>query len=108
MQNTGTPSAAPVTNILHTCRTCAVRSVSGPTMKPGVSHRLITGKPCASHNCRKRAALSAAGASIAPPRCAGLFAIRPNAAPSIRSSAVIMPGAKPLRSSMMLPSSART
>ena len=37
-------------------------------MKPGVSHRDTTGRPNASHSCRNRAALSAASASIAPPR----------------------------------------
>ena len=44
-------------------------------MKPGVSTSETIGSPCASHSCMKRAALSAASASIAPPRCGGLLAI---------------------------------
>ena len=52
----------------ETCRTCACFSTSGPTMKPGVSHSERTGRAYASQSWRKRAALSAAGASIAPPR----------------------------------------
>ena len=75
-------------------RTVAVRSAAGPTMKPGVSHRNSTGRPKASHSCRKRAALSAPSASIAPPRWVGSLATTPSGRPSRRASAVTMPGAE--------------
>ena len=42
----------------------------------------------------KRAALSAASASIAPPRCAGSLAITPTGRPSIRASAVTIADAE--------------
>ena len=61
-------------------RTVAVRSAAGPTMKPGVSHRNSTGSSNASHSCRKRAALSAPSASIAPPRWVGSLATTPERA----------------------------
>src|SRR6266511_4476778 len=81
MPNSGTVRLAPVTNIRATWRTIAVFSASGPTMKPGVSHSDSSGMSKASQSCMKRAALSPAGASIAPPRCFGLLAIRPNGFP---------------------------
>jgi hypothetical protein len=90
----------------HTRRTSAVFSASGPTMKPGVSQSDSTGRSCASHNCKKRAALSAASASIAPPRWRGLLAIRPIGRPSIRISAVTIPGPQPARNSSTEPVSA--
>ena len=62
----------------QTWRTSAVFSASGPTMKPGVSHSDRIGMSKASQSCMKRAALSAASASIAPPRCIGLLAMTPN------------------------------
>ena len=68
-QAKGTVSDAPTTNMRLTWRTSAVSSASGPTMKPGVSHSERTGSPKASHSCRKRAALSALAASMAPARC---------------------------------------
>ncbi len=102
----GTLSAPPTTNMRLTRRTSAVFSASGPTMKPGVSHSDRIGNPNASQSCRKRAALSAQGASIAPAMNIGLLAIRPNGAPSMRTSAVIMPGAKSRRSSSTEPVSA--
>ena len=64
----GTWRLAPVTNIRAKWRTVAVRSASGPTMNPGVSHRNRIGSSNASHSCMNRAALSAPWASIAPPR----------------------------------------
>ena len=51
-------------------------------MKPGVSHSSRTGSSKPSHSCRKRAALSAASASIAPPRWAASLAITPRGRPS--------------------------
>ncbi len=90
----GTPRFAPVTNIRLMCRTAPVASDSGPTMKPGVSQKNTTGMSNASHSCKNRAALSAAGVSMAPPRCAGLFAAMPSGRPSTRASAVIMPEAE--------------
>ena len=105
-QANGTVSVAPTTNMRLTWRTSAVSSASGPTMKPGVSHSERTGSPNASHSCRKRAALSALAASIAPARCSGLLAMTPIARPSIRASAVTMPGANDGRSSRTDPSSA--
>jgi hypothetical protein len=92
---TGTLRFAPVTNIRLKWRTVAVFSASGPTMKPGVSHSDRTGSAYASHSCRKRAALSAASASMAPPRWAGLLASSPNGRPSTRISAVTIPGPTP-------------
>ena len=96
---TGTVRFAPVTNSRAKWRTVAVLSASGPTMNPGVSHRNSTGRSNASHSCRNRAALSAPGASIAPPRCAGSLATMPSGRPSTRASAVTMPAPKPRRSS---------
>ena len=75
-------------------------------MKPGVSHSDSSGMSKASQSCMKRAALSPAGASIAPPRCFGLLAIRPNGLPSMRMKAVIMPTPKSRRISSTEPSSA--
>ena len=46
-----------------------------------------------------RAALSAASASMAPPRCDGLLAMTPSGRPSIRTSAVTMPTPNDRRSS---------
>ncbi|MCY1518800.1 hypothetical protein D9M68_535250 [compost metagenome] len=54
----------------------------------------------------KRADLSAASTSIAPPRWCGLFAIRPTGLPSMRASAVTMPAPKPARNSSSEPVSA--
>ena len=105
-QQKGTVSDAPTTNIRDTWRTRAVSSASGPTMNPGVSHSDSTGRPNASHSCRKRAALSALAASMAPARCSGLLAITPTARPSKRASAVTRPGANDGRSSSTDPSSA--
>ena len=102
----GTDRFAPMTNSREKCRTVAVFSDSGPTMNPGVSHSETTGSRCASHSCRKRAALSAASASIAPPRWVGTFAMTPTGAPSTRASAVIIPVPQPSRSSSTDPSSA--
>ena len=103
----GTSRLAPVTNMREKCLTVAVFSASGPTMKPGVSHRNSIGSPNASHSCMNRAALSAPSASIAPPRCAGLLAITPSGRPSLgRASAVTMPAPKPRRSSSTSSSSA--
>ena len=105
-QANGTVNDAPTTNMRLTWRTNAVSSASGPTMKPGVSHNESTGNPKASHNWRKRAALSALSASMAPARCIGLLAMTPTARPSIRTSAVTSPGAKDARNSRTDPSSA--
>src|SRR5262249_57963810 len=58
---------------------------------PIVSHSDTIGMSKASQSWRKRAALSPASASIAPPRWRGLLAIRPNGLPSMRIKAVIMP-----------------
>ena len=90
----------------QTWRTSAVFSASGPTMKPGVSQSETIGMSKASQSCMKRAALSAASESIAPPRCFGLLAIRPNGRPSMRTSAVTIPTPKAARSSSTEPSSA--
>ena len=54
----------------------------------------------------KRAALSEASESIAPPRCAGLLAITPNGRPSTRISEVTMPMPNLGRSSSTVPASA--
>jgi hypothetical protein len=64
----GTVSLAPRTNIRPNRRTAASFSASGPTMNPGVSHSEIVGNRNDSHSARKSPALSAASASIAPPR----------------------------------------
>ncbi len=64
-------------------------------MKPGVSISETIGSACASQSCMKRAALSAASASMAPPRCAGSLARTPTGRPSTRASAVTMPAPKP-------------
>ena len=52
----------------------------GADHEAGVSQRNRTGSPKASHSCRKRAALSAASASIAPPRWAGVVGDDPQRA----------------------------
>ena len=90
----GTVIFEPITNIRDACRTSAVFSTSGPTMIPGVSHRNSSGMSNASHSCMKRAALSAPSLTIAPARCAGLFAMIPIGRPSIRASAVTIPSPK--------------
>ena len=72
-------------------------------MKPGVSHSETIGRSKASHSCMKRAALSQASASIAPPRWLGLLAIRPIGWPSMRTSAVTMPTPNAARSSSTEP-----
>ena len=64
----GTVSRAPTMNSLLNRRTAASTSASGPTMKPGVSHSEMIGSPADSQSVRKSAILSAASASIAPPR----------------------------------------
>ena len=76
-------------------------------MKPGVSIRLTMGSPCALHSCMKRAPLSAASASMAPPRCLRVVGHQAHGRPSIRASAVWMPAPKPVRSGSRLPSSTR-
>ena len=95
----GTRSCAATTNMRQTWRTWPRRSISGPTMKPGVSISETSGSPCASQSCMKRAALSAASASIAPPRWDGSLARTPTGRPSMRASAVTMPAPKSRRSS---------
>ena len=102
----GTCRLAPVRNMREKWRTVAVRSASGPTMKPGVSQRNSSGSAKPSQSCMKRAALSAPSASIAPPRWRGSLAITPNGRPAWRASAVTIPGAKPRRSSSVSPHSA--
>ena len=99
VMNTGTLIVPATTNIRDTRRTSEVFSASGPTMKPGVSHNERIGSPNASQSCMNRAALSAHGPSMAPARWMGLFAINPNGAPSMRTSAVIIPGANSGRNS---------
>ena len=74
MVQSGTVRLAPTTNMRLTWRTWPVRSASGPTMNPGVSHSDTTGRSWASHSCRNRAALSAPSASMAPPRWVGSLA----------------------------------
>lgn len=64
----GTVSRAPVTNMRPNRRTAASFSDSGPTMNPGVSQSEITGSRNVSQSVRKSLALSAASASMAPPR----------------------------------------
>ncbi len=102
----GTVRLAPTTNSRLAWRTSPVSSASGPTMIPGVSHRNSSGTSNASHSCRKRAALSAPSASMAPARWAGLLATMPSGRPSTSASAVIIPRAKPARSSSTEPVSA--
>ena len=68
-------------------------------MKPGVSHRNRTGSPWPSHSCRKRAALSAPSASMAPPRWRGSLATMPSGWPSTLTSVVTIPAPNPARSS---------
>ena len=89
--HSGERSLAPATNIAPNRRTVAVRSASGPTMKPGVSHSETTGSPYASQMPRNRVALSAASASIAPPRWVGSLASTATGWPSSRANAVRMP-----------------
>ena len=75
-------------------------------MFPGVSDNDNTGMSNASHSCRKRAALSEASESMAPPRCIGLLANTPMGRPSTRMNAVTMARPNFGRSSSTLPSSA--
>ena len=58
-------------------------------MKPGVSTKVTSGRPKASASCMKRASLSQAGASSAPPRWRGWLAATATARPPMRASAVI-------------------
>ena len=74
-------------------------------MKPGVSISETIARPCVSHRRMKRAALSAASASIAPPRCSGLLARMPIGRPPRRASTVCTARPKPARSSIALPRS---
>ena len=104
----GISIAPAVTNIREPWRTVAVFSASGPTMKPGVSHRDSIGTSKASHSCMNREALVAPSESMAPPRWRGSLAISPMGRPSMRTKAVIMPRPKAGRSSSTEPASAST
>ena len=73
---------------------------------PGVSTSETSGSPKASHSCMKRAALSAPSLVIAPARCLVSLAITPTGRPSIRASAVTIPGAKRSRRNVTEPASA--
>ncbi len=103
----GTRRCAPATNNRLKCRTVALSSAAGPTMKPGVSQSETTGRPWASQSCRNLAALSAESASMAPPRWAGLLAMSPRGRPSILTSAVMIPLPNAARSSSTEEVSAR-
>ena len=103
----GTLTLAPVTNIRQACRTSAVVSTSGPTMIPGVSQSDRIGMSKASQSCMKRAALSAASASMAPASWRGSLAITPSGRPPRRARAVAIAPPKPARSSSTEPSSKR-
>ena len=102
----GTRSDAPATNRREQWRTSAVASASGPTIIPGVSISETTGSPKASQSCMKRAALSAPSLVIAPARCIGLLATTPTGRPSMRASAVTIPGANASRRTVTEPASA--
>ena len=88
----GTVSAAPATSRREPCRTSPSASAAGPTMYPGQSTSESTGTPKASHNCRNRAALSAAPAVMAPAMTMVLLAIMPTGLPSMRPKAVTISG----------------
>jgi hypothetical protein len=66
----------------------------------------MIGRRKASQSWKKRAALSAESASMAPPRWNGSFAISPNGWPSIRRSDVTMLFPNSRRSSSADPASA--
>jgi hypothetical protein len=66
-----------------------LRLAAGPTMNPGVSTRDTTGNPIASAERRKRAALSDASLSTAPPSCWQSLASTPTARPARRASPVM-------------------
>ena len=104
--SSGTRSDPPATNRREQWRTSAVASASGPTIIPGVSISETIGSPKASQSCMKRAALSAPSLVIAPAMCIGLLATIPSGRPSIRASAVTMPGANAGRSVVTEPPSA--
>ena len=72
-------------------------------MMPGVSTSETSGRPNASHSCRKRAALSAPSLVIAPASCIVSLARMPTGRPSIRASAVTIPGAKRSRRNVTEP-----
>ena len=75
-------------------------------MKPGQSISDTIGMPKVSHNCRKRAALSAAAAVMAPAITMVLLATMPTGRPSIRASAVTISRANCSRSTVTDPASA--
>ena len=75
-------------------------------MKPGQSISDTIGMPNVSHNCRNRAALSAAAAVMAPAITMVLLAMTPTGRPSIRASAVTISRANWSRSRVTEPSSA--
>ena len=62
-------------------------TISGPTMRPGVSQRIKSGMSKASQIWTKRAAFSQAGPSMAPARNIGWLAITPTVRPPWRSPA---------------------
>ena len=106
MVKKGTVRLAPTTKRRLTWRTSAVFSASGPTIMPGVSQSIRSGRSKASQSCMKRAALSAPSRSMAPARWLGSLATTPSGRPSMRMSAVTMPSPKCRRSSSTEPASA--
>ena len=71
-------------------RTAPSFSLSGPTIKPGVSVRDTSGSLNALQMLRNWAAFSADTESMAPPICWQSFAIKATGRPSSRIKPVIM------------------
>ena len=69
----------------------------GRPSSPACRSARAIGRPKASQSCMKRAALSAPSLVIAPASCIGLLATMPIGRPSIRASAVTIPGANSSR-----------
>ena len=84
----GTVASLTANSILAPCRMIPCFSTALPTMKPGTSCRNTSGMLNASHSHTKRAALSAAFTSSAPPSTIGWLATMPTGRPSMRASAV--------------------
>ena len=84
----GTVASLTANSILAPCRMMPCFSTADPTMKPGTSCRNTSGMLNASHSHTKRAALSAAFTSSAPPSTIGWFATMPTGWPPTRASPV--------------------
>ena len=84
MATRGEISFEPDLNKFDILLTAPSFSLSGPTMKPGVSTNETIGMFLSLHKSKKSETLSADSESTAPPRCLQSLAMKAAACPSIR------------------------